>query len=181
MVEKSKKVSERSLSKAIASEWQSFAVYTAACCTRTNLRGKRSCLKLGTLLDLCVSSLRRGHANIICMVPILLDDPRRESKETLLTTCPHKHTLNCTKRTHNHPACPLPLTMATKPHLPHSWLLPCTCCRASFISLSSFQRECAFSPKSRNPMCMASLPPGEQKQNVGIIPVSCGGGRPKLP
>ena len=37
--------------------------------------------KLVTLLDLCVSSLRRGHANLlcICIVPILLDDPRRES------------------------------------------------------------------------------------------------------
>ena len=32
-----------------------------------------------TLLDLCVSSLRRGHANLLCIVPILSDDPRRES------------------------------------------------------------------------------------------------------
>ena len=32
-----------------------------------------------TLLDLCVSSLRRGHANILCIVPMLTDDPRRES------------------------------------------------------------------------------------------------------
>ena len=37
-------------------------------------------LKLFTLLDLCVSSLRRGHANLLCIVPILTDDPRRESK-----------------------------------------------------------------------------------------------------
>ena len=35
--------------------------------------------KLGTLFDLCVSSLRRGHANLLCIVPILSDDPRRES------------------------------------------------------------------------------------------------------
>ena len=35
--------------------------------------------KLVTLLDLCVSSLRRGHANLLCIVPILSDDPRRES------------------------------------------------------------------------------------------------------
>ena len=34
---------------------------------------------LFTLLDLCVSSLRRGHANLLCIVPILTDDPRRES------------------------------------------------------------------------------------------------------
>ena len=34
-----------------------------------------------TLLDLCVSSLRRGHANLLCIVPILTDDPRRESKK----------------------------------------------------------------------------------------------------
>ena len=36
--------------------------------------------KLFTLLDLCVSSLRRGHANLLYIVPILTDDPRRESK-----------------------------------------------------------------------------------------------------
>ena len=39
----------------------------------------RTSLKLFTLLDLCVSSLRRGHANLLCIVPILTDDPRRES------------------------------------------------------------------------------------------------------
>ena len=38
--------------------------------------------KLFTLLDLCVSSLRRGHANLLCIVPILTDDPRRESDDT---------------------------------------------------------------------------------------------------
>jgi hypothetical protein len=39
--------------------------------------------KLFTLLDLCVSSLRRGHANLLCIVPILTDDPRRESEMEL--------------------------------------------------------------------------------------------------
>ena len=34
-----------------------------------------------TLLDVCVSSLRRGHANILCIVSILTDDPRRESSD----------------------------------------------------------------------------------------------------
>ena len=32
-----------------------------------------------TLLDLCVSYLRSGHANILCIVPMVTDDPRRES------------------------------------------------------------------------------------------------------
>jgi len=32
-----------------------------------------------TLLNLCASSLRRGHANLLCIVPNLTDDPRRES------------------------------------------------------------------------------------------------------
>ena len=32
-----------------------------------------------TLLDLCVSSLRRGHANLLCIVPILSDDPKVSS------------------------------------------------------------------------------------------------------
>ena len=31
------------------------------------------------LLDLCVSSLRRGNANLLCVVQILTDVPRRES------------------------------------------------------------------------------------------------------
>ena len=34
---------------------------------------------LFTLLDLCVSSFPRGHANNICIVPMSTDDPRRES------------------------------------------------------------------------------------------------------
>ncbi len=29
--------------------------------------------KFGPFLDLCVSSLRRGHANLLCIVPILSD------------------------------------------------------------------------------------------------------------
>ena len=36
---------------------------------------------LVTLLDLCVSSLRRGHANLLCIIPILSDDLRGESKK----------------------------------------------------------------------------------------------------
>ena len=32
-----------------------------------------------TLLDSCVFSLRRGRANILCVVTFLTDDPRRES------------------------------------------------------------------------------------------------------
>jgi len=47
--------------------------------------------KLFTLLALGVSSLRRGHANLLCIVPILTDDPRRESKttaDTILQTTP---------------------------------------------------------------------------------------------
>ena len=38
-------------------------------------------LKKRYILDLCVSSLRRGHANLLCIVPILADDLRRGSKE----------------------------------------------------------------------------------------------------
>ena len=42
---------------------------------------------LFTLLDLCVSSLRRGHANLLCIVPILTDDPRRESSYDGYSAC----------------------------------------------------------------------------------------------
>ncbi len=45
-----------------------------------------------TLLDFCVSSLRRGHANLLCIVPILTDDLRRGSKIMLINE------LNLSKR-----------------------------------------------------------------------------------
>ena len=38
--------------------------------------------KVDTLLDLCVSSLRRGHANLLCIVPILTDVLFRGSVHT---------------------------------------------------------------------------------------------------
>ena len=50
-----------------------FPLHTSSLGTEFN------CKKLGTLLDLCVSSLRRGHANLLCIVPVLSDDPRGES------------------------------------------------------------------------------------------------------
>ena len=43
---------------------------------RTGSDEKTFAKKLFTLLDLCVSSLRRGHANLLCIVPILTDDPQ---------------------------------------------------------------------------------------------------------
>ena len=48
-------------------------------CSMPRFRGNAKKQKISTLLDLCVSSLRRGHANLLCIVPILTDDPRRES------------------------------------------------------------------------------------------------------
>lgn len=59
-----------------------FVVKRRTCCLVAQC-GHAHCKKLGTLLDLCVSSLRRGHANLLCIVPILSDDPRRESKRCL--------------------------------------------------------------------------------------------------
>ena len=43
------------------------------------LAGKKK--KFDTILDFCVSSLRRGHANLLCIVPILTDDSRRRSED----------------------------------------------------------------------------------------------------
>ena len=41
--------------------------------------------ELVMLFDLCVSSLRRGHAKLLCIVPLLTDGPRKESsQETIL-------------------------------------------------------------------------------------------------
>ena len=53
---------------------------------------RRQLAKLFTLLDLCVSSLRRGHANLLCIVPILTDDPRRESGDKAHQGCYDKNT-----------------------------------------------------------------------------------------
>ena len=62
--------------------------------------GRCQVKKFGTLLDLCVSSLRRGHANLLCIVPILPDVPRRESsmccelrKRHMATPTPKRGTL----------------------------------------------------------------------------------------
>merc|ERR1739836_221076 len=44
-------------------------------CRRTKSKQKN----LVTLLDLCVPSLRRGHANLLCIVPSLSDDLLGES------------------------------------------------------------------------------------------------------
>ena len=49
--------------------------------------------RLCTPLDLCVSSLCRGHANLLCIVPILTDYPRRESN--IATDNNGWHELNC--------------------------------------------------------------------------------------
>ena len=38
-------------------------------------------------LELCVSSFRKGHVNVFCIVPMLTDDPRRESKIRTLCVC----------------------------------------------------------------------------------------------
>ena len=51
------------------------------------------------LLDLCVAFLRRGHANLLCIVPNLTDAPRRESARTSYFNPRLQH------RTHYNPPC----------------------------------------------------------------------------
>ena len=41
-------------------------------------RNEKEIPVLFTLLDFCVSSLRRSHANLLCTVEMLTDDPRRK-------------------------------------------------------------------------------------------------------
>ena len=50
----------------------------AAARWRARHPGDALVVKIGTLLDLCASSLRRGDANLLCTVPTSADDPRRE-------------------------------------------------------------------------------------------------------
>ena len=46
---------------------------------------------LFTLLGLCVSSSRRGRASLLCVVPILADDPQREAPGPLLLVARLEH------------------------------------------------------------------------------------------
>ena len=64
----------------------------ATSCEQQVSRGEKN---LGILLDLCVSSLRRGHANLLCIIPILTDDPRRESKNSSSASGPYCITAPC--------------------------------------------------------------------------------------
>ena len=50
----------------------------------------KSQLSLPTLLDLSVSSLCRGRADLICLVPMLTDAPRRESLFTYQNYCTNR-------------------------------------------------------------------------------------------
>ena len=50
-----------------------------------NIRNSYPATKGWYFLDLCVSSLRRGHANLLCIVPILTDDSRRRSNDIAIS------------------------------------------------------------------------------------------------
>ena len=56
-----------------------FAWCGASSAVRSTDQLARQCNKSAILLDLCVSSLRRGHANLLCIVPIFTDDHRSGS------------------------------------------------------------------------------------------------------
>ena len=43
-------------------------------------------LKFGLFLNLCVSSLRRNLANLLCIVPVLSDVPEQTNYFTVLVT-----------------------------------------------------------------------------------------------
>ena len=75
-------MSERQQQKSSSSSSSSSSPAAAQQQQQQPSRGCISCgvaKNLVTLLDLCVSSLRRGHANLLCIVPILSDDLRGES------------------------------------------------------------------------------------------------------
>ena len=61
-------------------------LFVYVCCLHVGARSDS--FWLFTILALCVSSLRRGHANLLCIVPVLTDDPRRESRsDSFLFIC----------------------------------------------------------------------------------------------
>ena len=43
--------------------------------------------KIGTLLVMSVSYLRRGHATLLCVVPTVTDNPRQESNIYKFAVC----------------------------------------------------------------------------------------------
>ena len=56
---------------------------------------------LFTFLDSCVSSLRRGHANLLRIVPILTDDPRQSVRGYAKSSTPQL--LPCPKSVRGYP------------------------------------------------------------------------------
>ena len=83
--------------------------------------------KFGPFLDLCVSSLRRGHANLLCIVPILSDVPegtlvaaRRANITCLAFLLAGDVGIECNYRTR------MPLKLARKTeHLNSKYLCAC--------------------------------------------------------
>ena len=71
-----------SLADLVLASWVSEATRTAAMRLHwaEDLLAQESQKILEPFLDLCVSSLRRGHANLLCIVPILSDFVRRHER-----------------------------------------------------------------------------------------------------
>ena len=117
--------------------------------------------KLFTLLDLCVSSLRRGHANLLCIVPILTDDPRRESSRShfhkkLRTTHVgmHKQCVRSTGRqkrsavVHVNPhQRSLPTTQIHYPTIENTARFCLLCCQPEPVPLSLSTRTSQLTPR----------------------------------
>ena len=94
-------------------------------------RGRSSCRaakNLVTLLDLCVSSLRRGHANLLCIVPILSDDLRGESDVSRWTSPPSIAGPAGAGGPHTHSRTVAGRGAGGRPMLLQAWLLS-ACCR----------------------------------------------------
>ena len=59
--------------------------------------------QLFTLPDLCTSSLRRGHASLLCIVPILTECPQKECMYVCMHACTHACMYACMEvRTYMH-------------------------------------------------------------------------------
>merc|ERR1719362_2119916 len=71
------------------------AVAAAAAATSADLAIQEALVV--SLLSLCMSSLRRGHANLLCIVPILSDDLRDQG----LLLAPHRHESTYHNSKHN--------------------------------------------------------------------------------
>jgi hypothetical protein len=113
---------------AAASEVLAALECCVLCCMLALLGSVKNklCRNVSALFGLCLSFLRRGHANLLCIGPILTDDPRRGSYVPSSGTASHNEEQRATEPTSDHPFWPRNPSCAGSP-----FCLQCPSCRSA--------------------------------------------------